>query len=117
MAKRDHKATLRRRNELARERGFKSYSDQRKQMTAWRNSDIVKRNRNISKSNVTVKNAQQTELAKLAWEAFKPGSDPDDYSVDGPKAKLFIALGYVESKEDWEGRYPNGVREYSLAAA
>lgn len=113
MAKaRDHKRTIQRRNELARERGYKSYAEQRKIQEAatgafvWENADL---------GTPSMKNAEDRENLLLFKRAFF--DEPENYATDGPKAKWFVEVAGIMTEEEWREHYPNGIREYLRTAA
>jgi hypothetical protein len=101
---RDHRSTYVRRNELARERGFRNYADQRKQFrqastsNAWR-GEKPKANRPLD-----------IDKVKTFHNAFEVPENADDYSVDGPKAKWFIEVVGTMTREEWIEHYPTGLR-------
>lgn len=105
MAKaRDHRATYARRNALARERGFNNYAQQRKELAeasrsnAWRGPK-PRANR-----------PSDIERTKIFHQAFENPANADDYSVNGAKAKWFINVVGVMTREEWLEHYPTGLR-------
>lgn len=99
---RDHRATYARRNELARERGFRNYADQRKEVriagksTAWRGA----------KPNV--RDAGDIEKVHQWWATF--ADSEDNYMVGGPKYEWFVNTVESMTHEEWLEHYPNGTR-------
>lgn len=104
---RDHAATLRRRNEIARGQGFKSYADKRKQL----------RYANTSQDFIFVAGSArgdsrvEVERVKLFYKAFH--DDPNNYAVGSPKAEWFVGIEQLMTYEEWANHYPRGVREYT----
>lgn len=101
-----------RRNELARQRGFKSYPEQRKALRLTKTSAVWNRS---TLPKATVATANTAKLTALYYEAFF--TNPDDYSVTGPKARWFTEVAQIMSKDEWASRYPLGIREYHPVAA
>jgi len=112
--------TYARRNELAREKGFDSYSHYR------RVTEFADESNLFSQESGVEDPRNDLALAKLFYQAFHEG-DPDDYSVQlrkgqvvvkivdgvptGAKAKLFIDyFGYVADAEAWAALYPTNTR-------
>lgn len=112
-----------RRNELARTKGFASYSEYRRATEfANRHDDFV---RHVGGTAGGTR-ADNLDIARLYYQAFKLG-DKDDYSIQtrngkpivrmvngkpkGAKAKWLIDVaGYVNDAEEWKRRYPAGHR-------
>jgi hypothetical protein len=107
MASRNHRATHARRNELARERGFKSYAEQRKVMEYARDSELVE---DINPEPLRSDNAEDRKLARTYYDAFV--TNPNDYGADSAKAKWFVEYEGLLTYKEWTEHYPNGVREY-----
>lgn len=112
---RNHSATLRERNRLAQERGFRNYYEQRRATEKANADDLfeesvgrVSRQEAESRSeyNEMVKNA------KVYYEAFHVKKNADDYSMTGPKKVWFVDTVGTMTAAEWKKHYPNGVREY-----
>jgi len=113
MAKvRNHKITYAKRNELARRRGFKNYSEQRKATEFANESEMFEEN--VGKVSRTGKSREEyneeVEYARVFYQAFKV--DPEDYSATGAKAQWFVKIEGAMTYQEWAQHYPNGVREY-----
>jgi hypothetical protein len=126
-----------RRNELAREKGFRNYSEYRKVVSYAnkplkhsRSSQGVRSTRNEFQQTVGNaggrKNANLDE-ARLYYQAFKETPE-NDYRIRtkngepvvkyengrpvGAKAKWLIdVMGYVDDAAEWKSRYPTGKRD------
>lgn len=117
--------TYGRREQLAREKGFASYTQYRKATELARRSPEFQR---IVGPDVGGPKGANLDMAKLYYQAFKLG-DKDDYSIQtrkgrpivrigkdgkprGAKAKWLIDVaGYVDDASEWRQRYPTGHRE------
>jgi hypothetical protein len=103
------------RNELARERGFRNYYEQRR-ATQLANADelftdsvgAVSRQEAESRSeyNEMVKNA------RAFYNAFGVKANEKDYSADSAKKVWFVDTVGSMTLAEWLKHYPNGVREY-----
>lgn len=100
-----------RRTQLARERGYKSLSEQRKAQAMAKKSDVWNR---ATLPTPSFRSKASADLNRLYFEAFV--LNPDDYSRRGPKARWFTEVAKIMTKDEWAARYPNGIREYSKAA-
>lgn len=112
---RDHRQTLADRNRLARERGFKNYYEQRR-ATEFANkqelfTDATEGGVYRIEGESRAEYNERVRNARTFYDAFK--RNPDDYSVDGPKAKWFVEVVGLMTIEEWRKHYPNGVREYT----
>jgi hypothetical protein len=107
MATRNHRAVHARRNELARERGFKSYAEQRKVMEYASDSEEIEL---INPEPLRVDRSEDLAMARTHYDAFK--RNPSDYGPDSAKAKWFVEYVGLMSYKEWAEHYPNGVREY-----
>lgn len=108
-----------RRNQLAKERGFKSYRDQRKTFEKAGKSRTFRAAlppAQLPAGQVKLRTDKDSKLVKEWREAFY-GPDRDDYSVNGPKARWFIDVLDEYTEEEWGDLYPNGVREMGLSVA
>ena len=109
---RNHRTTYQRRNELARERGYKSYSEQRKIQEkakgafVWENADL---------GDPSMKSSEDRANLLLFKKAFF--DEPENYATDGPKAKWFVEVAGIMTEEEWLEHYPNGIRDYLRIAA
>lgn len=115
MAKRrDNAATLRARNELARERGFRNYYDQRK-ATEYFNTreDFTEETGKVSRADAESREDynRQLEEARIFRDAFK--NDSQDYSVGSPKMRWFVEVLHMMTEDEWKAKYPDGVRQYT----
>ncbi len=105
-------AVLARRNELARERGFKSYADQRKQFSyAMHATGEGKGQASYRKvyGKPNARNPSDVQRVKRFYRAFK--QSPDNYGPNSPKRQWFTQDQAIMERDDWEERYPRGVRE------
>lgn len=109
---RNHRTTYQRRNELARERGYKSYSEQRKIQEKTRGSFVWE---NADLGEPSMGNAEDRATLLLFKQAFF--DEPDNYATDSPKAKWFVEIAGIITQEEWLEHYPNGIREYIQRAA
>lgn len=115
--------TYERRNELAREKGFASYSEYRRATETANRSVEFQR---LIGTEVGGRDAdpEDLEMARAFFLAFKKGGE-NDYSIrtdkngepiigpngEGAKAWWLIKVaGYVDDAAEWKQRYPNGVR-------
>jgi hypothetical protein len=95
-----------RRNQLARDKGFESYSDYRRQ------TEFASRDPNFRQfvGRVGGSDAANLDMARLHYQAFKVS--PDDYGPNSAKARWLIDVaGYVRDLDEWRRRYPNNRRE------
>lgn len=101
-----------RRNELARERGFRSAGEQRKwfeqaqRSTAMRGAVPGVESRG---GKLPLRADRDAAVVRQFHDAFY-GPDKDDYSVRGKKARWFIDVLHEYTEEEWERLYPEGVR-------
>ena len=108
------RAVMARRNELARERGFKSYSDQRKQFEKAQKARTFR----AAEGDRKLRADRPGDAAKVReWEETFYGPDKDDYSVTGPKAKWFVDVLGQYTYDEWRDLYPGGVRETGMGMA
>lgn len=117
--KQQNAEVYRRRTELAKERGFKSYRDQRKTFEKAGRSRTFRAAlppSQLSDNKVRLRTDKDAGLVKQWQEAFY-GPDKDDYSVNGPKARWFIDVLDQYTAEEWADLYPNGVREVGMSIA
>lgn len=108
-----------RRNQLAKDRGFKSYRDQRKTFEKAGKSRTFRAAlppAQLPEGKVKLRTNKDSRLVKQWQEAFY-GPDKDDYSVNSPKARWFVDVLDAYTAEEWADLYPNGVRETGLAVA
>jgi hypothetical protein len=111
MVSRNHSATYQRRNALARERGFSSYSEQRKAERLAKESDLYQRwLEEQGKERVSLRDPDQVAALRTYYQAFH--QQPDNYQVTGPKAHWFTDYEEMMTADEWEERYPMGVRTY-----
>lgn len=113
-SKAETRAVYVRRDQLARERGFKSYSDQRKQFQRARKARTFKAA--IGDKKIRTNNAGDVANVRQ-WEETFYGPDRDDYSVFGPKARWFVDVLDQYTYDEWRDLYPGGVRETGLGVA
>jgi hypothetical protein len=105
-------ATFQRRNELARQRGYASYGQQRRALTLAKESDLFQRWYDEFYGLDTIRDPAYARAVRTYWEGFHV--DPNDYSRTSGKARWFVEYEELMSYEEWEERYPNGVRTYNL---
>lgn len=101
-----------RRNELARERGFKNYAEQRKWFEQAQRSKAMRGAVPGVESRggkTPLRANRDAEVVRQWHEAFY-GPDRDDYSVTGPKARWFIDVLGDYTEDEWRELYPLGVR-------
>lgn len=96
-----------RRNEIAREKGFKNYAEYRKITEYAKKSGDF---RNFVGEKVGGREGANLKDAKEFYEAFGNKKNADNYSVDSPKAKWLIMMGYVQDRDHWRDLYPTGTR-------
>lgn len=118
---RNHQTTYQRRNDLAKERGFKSYADQRKQFERARKARTFRaalpaNELRDGRADIRTNRRSDVRLVRQ-WEETFYGPDRDDYSVNGPKAKWFVNTLDDYTPDEWRDLYPNGVRETGLGLA
>lgn len=104
-------AVYERRNELARERGFLSYSQQRREFEYARRSESWQYGQTSYVEQYGLPRASNpADIARvrLFYQAFKIA--PDDYSVNGAKARWFVTVEGIMEYDEWRERYPTGVR-------
>lgn len=108
---RDNKAVYQRRNVIAREQGFASYSEKRRAIT-FANAELdANEFESVVGGKAGGRKGENLDAARLYYQAFKV-EDSKDYSVNSAKAQWIIHhLGYVQDEEEWQRRYPRGVRE------
>ncbi len=106
-----NQATYQRRQELARERGFTSYSQQRREFEYARRSEGWQYGQtSYTQHYGTPRTSNPADIARvrLFYQAFKV--HPNDYSVNGPKARWFVQVERIMEYDEWRERYPTGVR-------
>lgn len=104
-------ATFQRRNELAKERGFRSYYDQRKQFEYARRSESWQYGQTSYVQHYGMPrttNPADIARVRLFYNAF--ALHPNDYSVRGAKARWFVEIEGIMDYDEWRERYPTGVR-------
>lgn len=103
MATRDHRSTYQRRNEIAREQGFKGYSEKRKALDYARNGSLAGLFADTTglHHGISARNPKQMRAVLYFYRGYN--QNPDDYSLTGDKAK------YIEEIHDMnrEEFYPN----------
>ncbi len=100
-----------RRTELARERGFRSYSEQRKEFEYARRSESWQYGQTSYVEQYgmpSARNPADVRRVRLFYQAFKV--NPDDYSAKGAKARWFVEVEGIMEYDEWRERYPTGVR-------
>jgi hypothetical protein len=143
MAKRTSKKTLAVRNKRARELGFKNYYQQRKAKGQRTSKREYERRKELAKERGFKSPAQERKARKIAkgsrgWRDAQmpkavPGTSevdrmlalyyeafygsPNDYSMDGAKARWFVEIAQIMDYDEWGARYPNGIREYGGSRA
>lgn len=104
-------ATYQRRVALARERGFTSYADQRKQFAYAVQSESWEYGQASYVEQYGIPRASNPDdvpLVRLFYQAFKLA--PNDYSVRGAKAQWFVDVEGIMSYDQWVEHYPTGKR-------
>lgn len=112
MAKaKDHRSVYQRRNEIARGQGFSSYNEKRRAI-AFSNAELdANEFESVVGGKAGGRKGEYLDEARLYYKAFHQ-EDSKDYSVGSAKAQWIIhQLGYVKDEEEWQRRYPRGVRE------
>lgn len=101
-----------RRNQLAKERGFKSASEQRKYMEqAARAKPMRGAVPGVeSRGGKLPLRANRDAATVRQWHRTFYGPDKDDYTVNSPKARWFIDMLHAYTESEWAAMYPEGVR-------
>lgn len=106
-----NQAVYQRRNVLARERGFASYSQQRKEFEYARRSESWQYGQTSYVQLYGIPNARNpadVARVRLFYQAF--AVNPNDYSARGAKARWFVEIEQIMDYDEWRERYPTGVR-------
>lgn len=109
-----------RRTELARERGFRSYREQREVIRYARESLVEGGYQGRQRwptdwSLPRANDRESLERAKLFHRAFK--EEPNNYSRNGAKARWFVEVEGIMTYDEWQQRYPRGRREFGVDMA
>lgn len=108
---RDHRTTYERRQELARERGFTGYSQQRREFEYARRSESWQYGQTSYVQHYGMpraSNPADVARVRLFYQAF--AMNPNDYSIGGAKARWFVEIEGIMDYDEWRERYPTGVR-------
>lgn len=97
-------AVYQRRNELAKEQGFSSYADKRKQLEYASKSGLFRDT--VGKPNA--RSRDDLHKVKVFYRAMK--EDKSNYSRDSAKAEWFVEIADLMDYDEWEDRYPGGTR-------
>lgn len=104
---RNHSETYRRRNELAKEQGFKSYADKRKSLKVAQDSEEFQ----AYFPGISGRSSQEElDAAKTFREAFYTKKGRLDYGINGAKAKWFCEYEGIMTYDEWKQHYPEGTR-------
>lgn len=106
-----NQAVYQRRQELARERGFASYSQQRKEFAYARQSESWQYGQTSYVQHYGIprtSNPADVARVRLFYQAF--AVNPNDYSIGGAKARWFVEIERIMEYDEWRERYPTGVR-------
>lgn len=115
---RNHRTTYAQRNELARRRGFKNYTDQRKSTEYAQSHAKEKNSVKVSRSEAASRQEYEDMVrrARLQYLAFVV-ADQQDYVKHGHKYNYLVDELHVLTEDEWDAHYPNGTREYGRRVA
>jgi hypothetical protein len=102
----NHSDVYRKRNDLAKREGYKSYGQKRAAMKFAKSSPMFEENVDVDE----LSNREVSEAARDYYDAFK--LNPTDYSANGGKKRWFVDQMGIMTSDEWKERYPNGRREY-----
>lgn len=101
-----------RRNELAKQRGFSSSTEQRREMEkAATSKAMVGAVPDIRSTGGKLPlRADRDHAVVRQWHEAFYGPQKNDYTVNSPKARWFIDVLGEYTEEEWADLYPDGVR-------